>query len=511
MTDTILFDTSQVVIAWTDPDDFIRQTTDLIQGNKIPGVYVHNGTLVEVARVQGLTGDEGRRVVPLSAASLRRLIAEHVVAEKRSMTRDGEKLSPGQPTGGAHESVISGNDWSGTHQLVGINAVPVIMDDGSVKLERGWSSDTRRYYHPTRGVPALTSVEDARGFLLDEVTRDLPFASDADRANYLALLFTPLVREYLTRDGSAMHVPGALINAAEAGTGKSLAADLIGASYGSTKRPWSASEEEIRKTVPAALSDPNPVVIVDNLKRGTTLASSAVENMLTSNVYTDRVLGRTDSIAVENRKLWLFTGNNVTAETEMAARLVPVRLDAKSADPAGRPQSGFAIPNLDTWITNPDNQTRLLSALVTLVSAWVVDGHPRDGLNWRSFSTWASAMGGFLDWLGVPGFLDNRKTFEETSGETEELDDVLTAWDACFGDQKLNVRRFRDVLTSDTHSDSLRTLRDNFRARDGSVQSETAVGRWLRAQVGRVSASGLQLRNPNDAKGNPRLWCVSRV
>ncbi|GIJ22904.1 hypothetical protein Vlu01_35280 [Micromonospora lutea] len=43
-----------------------------------------------------------------------------------------------------------------------------------------------------RNQPTPEQVADARAFLLDRFLRDCPWASPADRANYVALLVTPI-------------------------------------------------------------------------------------------------------------------------------------------------------------------------------------------------------------------------------------------------------------------------------------------------------------------------------
>ena len=61
---------------------------------------------------------------------------------------------------------------------------------------------------------AVTIIEDAIG--------EFPFSDDASRANLYAGLLTPIIRQYITG-----YVPLLLIDAPQAGNGKSLLAEII--------------------------------------------------------------------------------------------------------------------------------------------------------------------------------------------------------------------------------------------------------------------------------------------
>src|SRR4051812_29591987 len=70
---------------------------------------------------------------------------------------------------------------------------------------------------PVPETPSPEQVDQARAFLLDRFLRDFLWSSDADRANYIALLATPIVR-YYTRSLT----PFALIDATMPASGKTI-------------------------------------------------------------------------------------------------------------------------------------------------------------------------------------------------------------------------------------------------------------------------------------------------
>ena len=64
--------------------------------------------------------------------------------------------------------------------------------------------------------PTDDEVEQAKNLLLDEYLVDFPFEGDADRANALAYLLTPFIREMVGL------VPMLILDAPTPGTGKGL-------------------------------------------------------------------------------------------------------------------------------------------------------------------------------------------------------------------------------------------------------------------------------------------------
>lgn len=170
-------------------------------------------------------------------------------------------------------------------------------------------------------------------------------------------------------------------------SGKTILTGGPGMLYGQRVLPWTYSEEELRKSITAVLTDQVGVVVFDNLAEGTAIASAILAQLVTGGVWADRQLGASRTIATVNDRLWMATGNNLQVAGGMASRTVRVHLDPNMPRPEQRDQSHFGIPQLDQWITDPANQLIVLWHLLVLVLDWTRHGAPRAvGVAMRQFT-----------------------------------------------------------------------------------------------------------------------------
>ena len=339
--------------------------------------------------------------------------------------------------------------------------LPVFGEDGRVETTRGYHPGSRTYYWPPAGfvLPDLPPnpvemVPVARTLVVDEVLRDFPFVTAADRAHAVAGLLLPFARGLFERP-----TPLHLISAPTRGTGKTLLARAIAfPAAGSTLavQTEARDEEEWRKRIGAALSAGPSIILFDNLLGR--LESAALAGVLTAEAWTDRRLGHNDqTIQYPNRALWLASADNLYLSDEMVRRTAPIYLDVHLERPYERAPGTFLHPNLLRWAA----QTRsiLVWAAITLVQAWVVEGRPLGSVTIGSFEAWAETMGGMLQVAGIDGFLANIGTFrDEFDAESAGRRGFITAlWEA-FGSapfgagQALRVYRagedFLDLETS---------------------------------------------------------------
>jgi integrase len=127
--------------------------------------------------------------------------------------------------------------------------------------------------------------------VIDEVLGEFPYDTEASKANAIAALLTPVLRPAIQGP-----VPLALLDAPQQGSGKSLLANVIG--LVATGRPIAMmaateSEEQWRKRITGTLYSGASVITIDNLE--SQLKSASLANALTSEIWRDRVLGRTEA------------------------------------------------------------------------------------------------------------------------------------------------------------------------------------------------------------------------
>lgn len=341
--------------------------------------------------------------------------------------------------------------------LEDVVATPVFGADGELIDEPGYHAAERLWLHrdpklvvpPVPELPSDDAVRNARTLLLDEVFGDFCFVDQADRAHALAALLLPFARRLI--DG---FTPLHLVEAPTPGTGKGLLCNLI--AIVATGRPCESralptAEEEIRKALTAELTRGQPIVLLDNLPEKRSLDSSSLAAVLTSDPWTDRLLGESRMLTLPNRALWVATGNNPTLSDELARRSIRIRLDTHEEMPWKR--TGFRHPNIRKWAR--EWRGKLVQAALVLVQAWIAEDKPQCERPLGSFEEWVGVIGGVLEVAGVPGFLDNLDDlYARTNAERNAWTELVMAWVAAFGREPKRVSELnelcerRELLTS---------------------------------------------------------------
>ncbi len=484
----------------------IRALREAIDTGVIPGTYVSGGRVVHVERVSGTvagtTGDEDSPL-PVTASevgppSLAALLAEHThtFRTRTRKTDDGrqetyqEEVTPPTP---ALAAALAPKEWPHLRPLYGIVGAPVLRPDGSLLQQPGYDKATGLYLAskvPLDEVPEAPTgaqVQSARDFLLHRFLGDFPWVGPADKANYLGLLVTPILRSYLRT-----LIPFGVVTSTMPGSGKTILTCGLGMLYGQRVLTWTHSDEELRKAITSVLADPVGTIIFDNLAEGTVIDSPVLARLITDRTWADRLLGKNATAAFANDRVWTATGNNLALGGDMRTRSVLVALNPDTPRPEER--TGFAIPDLDQWILIPSNQRQVLWHLLILVADWIRAGAPRHrGLTMRQFTTWAEAVGGFLEHHGVGAFLANAEDIRDLDEEETDWIAFFAQWRKMFGDEWVTTNRLResanvshDPYGNREHDPWEGVFRTDTRGRPLSPRS---LGRLLRGQVGRYRGS----------------------
>lgn len=504
-----------------DPDA-IRTLTGLLDQRGVPDTYVRDGELIVVEPVSGsapVAGDDNAPL-PLSAsridpARLAALLAEHVnVIEPRSAGKGGHTEVPITPSRSVLSAVLSRRHWPDVPMLRGLISAPVLRPDGTLLQDPGYDPATG-YYLTTRmrmervpDVPSAAQVNMAASFLLDRFLADFPWRSDADRANYLALLATPLLRPY-----TRALVPFGIVDATMPGSGKTILTSCIGLLVGQRVLTWPDADEELRKQITTVLADQVGAIVFDNLIEGHVINSAVLARLITERTWTDRRLGSNSAATFTNDRVWLATGNNLRTGGDMASRSVWVRLDPDCPQPEAR--TGFSIPHLDTWIMDPDNQATVLHHLLVLIVDWCRHNAPTASIGdtaaggvpqMRQFTKWAQHLGGFLAHIGVPGFLANHADNAGLDEDAAEAAQFLHTWHHIFAERPVTARELC------AHAEPEPGRPDPWRGtfpttRGGRPLNTKSLGWYLRGQTDRWRG-GVVLRSVADPQTNARAYWV---
>jgi hypothetical protein len=466
----------------TNDAEAIRTLGAIIRRGHLPNVYTRAGRAV-------ILDGHPLQIVPLDPSNMRRLIAHHTYCyrlKKASRKVDAILIeAEGVPGIDICNTVLSESEWRGGAELAGIITTPVLAPDGALIQEQGYHRPTQLHYAPRLPVPRIPdrptaqAVAQARRLIFDEVLGDFPWVSEIDKANYVALLITPLIRHAV---GSLS--PLGAITAAGAGTGKTLlGVDIPQAIYGAASRPWVGKEDEIRKAVTGMLATAtDPVILLDNVPEWESVKSPTLSALLTSRNWTDRPLGESTSGTWPNDRLWLLTGNSMTFGGDIPSRTVLVRLDARRADPSAR--TDFVLGDLNAWLADDTNATHLLHALLTLVADWAASGAQTAPQAMRQFTPWAKACAGFLAHHGLVGFLLNKAELETRDDEAAMWYGFADEWYKHFGPDWKTATEVADSAKQDGMSDydtwNGRYLLDG----TGHRASKMSLGKQLSAKMG---------------------------
>ncbi|MDQ3318540.1 MAG: hypothetical protein M3522_14565, partial [Actinomycetota bacterium] len=387
---------------------------------------------------------------------------------------------------------------------------PILRPDGSIFGAPGYDAQTKLYYRPVPGfrhpeIPTSPGKDQVRAALelVNEAIGEFPYADKSSAANTLGLLVTLLIRQAIPGP-----VPLALIDAPQAGTGKTLLAEIvamIGTGRAGEMLGAPRDDEEWRKQITSKLSAGGTMVVVDNVENA--LYAPSLARALTSRTWTDRVLGRSEMVTVSQRATWIATGNNISLRGDLPRRCYWIRLDAKDSRPWKREK--FKHPDLTSWVEKTRGE--LVGAVLTIARGWYAAGKPKaEGVpRLGSFEAWAEIVGGILAFACIEGFLANLEELYSKADEgNAEWEAFLEEWWRQRGEDKITVKDLAKLIEDE------KALRDVLpgdlsEARDKGEGSFTRrLGKAIAKRAGtRYGEDGLHITEAGEVR-RAKLWSV---
>jgi hypothetical protein len=426
------------------------QTADALKAlegaNEPPEVFVRSGSLVRVREDEHGTPQIQNMDLNHVRGRLAR-VADFVKVSKQGEEFVETKVSPPELV---VKDVMALGGWP-FPALEAVVESPILRPDGSISTVPGYDPETKLYYRPLPGfqcgeIPAEPNRHQIRAAmdLVNEAVGEFPYADKASAANTLALITTSLIRQAI--DGP---IPLGLIDAPQAGTGKTLLAEIVavvGTGRAGEMLGASRDDEEWRKAITAKLVGGSTLIIVDNVEGR--LYAPSLARALTSRTWTDRVLGRSEVATVKQRATWAATGNNISLGGDLARRCYWIRLDAKQSRPWQR--NGFKHPDLTAWAR--EERGELVAAVLTLARAWYAAGRPKpEGVpRLGSFEAWSETIGGILAFAGVEGFLGNlEELYDKADESSSEWEAFLEEWWRQRGDDPITGKALTKLITEE--------------------------------------------------------------
>lgn len=471
--------------------------------NGLAGFFLRDGRVVHTPLVNDLgyappkvdADDNGpAQIQAVSPGQLAARIQYAYACYKTAKGKDGKPDSQVPalfPLQAAQRAVDAPEAMGMLRALAGITMTPMVRSDGSVLERPGYDPASRYLFLPGPGVnvrpvpgePAAEDVAKAVG-LLEQMLAEFPWETKDDKVNYLGLLLTPMLR---------MVVPPTYkmfgISAHQPGSGKTLLADIATTLHGGVLRSEAPEDEaEWRKQVTGILSGTSaPVVHIDNITG--ILRSSVLAGALTAGqALQDRELGSNRILTMDNDRVWVVTGNNLSLGGDLVRRTITIMIDPNTADPESRE---FAIGNLIGWVR--ENRNELLWSLLVMIRHWVAIGRPLGQRSQSdSFGPWEKAVSGILTACGIAGEFDNQSGKRAArGGDDDGMAETLAHLRDRFTDRTWTVLEALDGIEHAEIGDFITAGRDWLPSvvLDKLARSETAgrksFGYWLRNRVGR--------------------------
>lgn len=295
-------------------------------------------------------------------------------------------------------------DPSVIRPLLGIVGSPVMLRSGDLLTVRGYDRSSGLYlddHGPPVEVPEHPTHDDARAAAgrLAGLFADFIFAGNlAERrvsiAGTLAAILTPLARPAVIGP-----VPGFLWHANDVSAGKTLAASACGAivtGRALAARPWSGDESEQRKMIGALSLAGLPVALIDNVRDH--IAGGALEAVLTSDTYADRILGVSSAPEVPWRTTLYLTGNHATVSPDVGARLRWVTMVGRGSAAAGDGVVGARVyrhPRLIDHVIA--HRAEYLRDALTVLRAHLLADRPA-AATVEKYEAWAGIVSSAVAW-----------------------------------------------------------------------------------------------------------------
>lgn len=486
--------------------DAVVTTLDVLRNQ--PEIFDFGGALVIV--------DHGH-IYPLDDAGLIHFLGSFTQYWRWQKLPNGglvEVLEDPQPR--IAKPVLSLGARRELNPLTAVVTVPTLRPDGTVMDTPGYDKTTGILFEtnddvlPVPSEPSKFETKLALNRLLKPF-ENFPVVDAKGWGILLAAILTAAVRSALPTS------PAFGYDAPVQASGKTLLANCIAVLVsGEMPTVWphtaGRDDEEVRKRLFTALRNGSRALVWDNIVG--TFDSAAMAAALTSGNFTDRVLGKSESISVPNRAIILMTGNNLTLAGDMARRVLVCRIDPRSERPFARQF------DIDPLAYVMEHRQEMIVAALTVVRAWLTSNSERASGRMASFELWDDFVRQAVVWVGKeirPGkFADPMDAIiaaQSADPEQETLGEMLQSWLDIFGENSVTsaevVKRLRDYGDSfgslDEPQERLRDSINEFS--DRATVSPKSLGRVLKYRVGRI-VGGLRLEMIQDKHSNTNRWQV---
>jgi len=455
------------------------------------GVFQRGGQLVRIATLErdtvqhGLARKAGSTLIlPITREWLHLALAKAVNWQRYDKRE--KRLRPAEPPSTISSALIAiAGDWE-FPSLAGIVTAPTLRTDGTLLDSPGYDENSHLYAaFDAEHFPAIASRPSRQSALeafdrLDDLFSECVFSGGARSAHasvVIAATITACVRHALSM------APAFALSAYKPGSGKTTTAKVPAQLAIGCDPPVIAptdDENELKKALLAILIAGDAVVLIDNIAKP--VDSAALCAVLTSAIYSDRVLGASQKVSVPTRSTWLLTGNSIEFVGDLTTRVLLSVLDPECEHPEARPFRR----NLADYVI--EHRGALLAAALTIPLAYLAEGAPAVKAPRSRFTDWDRLVRNPLLWLGAADPLDTQAELRAADPVREALVAILAAWRDTFGTAAATVASAVDAATAPGMSGRpqlLEALRAVAAERNGDI-NRRRLGRYLLRNCRRI-------------------------
>lgn len=482
---------------------------------RAPDIFDFGGPLV--------TAMDGK-VYPLDEHALKHWLGGSTQFWRWQKLRNGESVEVLEdPPVNVAKALLSLGERRALKSLTAIITAPTLRLDGTVLDRSGFDEATGLLLEidsdesrPVPVQPTDKQVAEALERLMRPFS-DFPLVAPVDRGILLAALLTAAVRPILPT------APAIGFDAPAQGSGKTLLAKCVAVlALGEVPTIWphthARDDEEIRKRIMTILMTGTRAVIWDNVIG--VFDSAALAGALTSQQYSDRILGKTGSVNIPNKAIWLLTGNNLTLAGDLPRRILKCRIDPETDSPFARKF------DLDPEAYCQQHRQGMVVDALTIIRGWLRSNDEPASGSMASFEEWDRMVRQTVAWVAhhfdpkgkYADPMEAVSAAQAADPEQEQLDSLLCSLSDVFGSDPFSAKdvkkihdNFHDPRLSEFYypenKQALAEIITEFRK--AKLLTTRAVGNVLKFRADRV-VNGKRLRRRN-GRGGVSLWVVEEV
>lgn len=452
------------------------------------------GQLVEI-----VDGKGGVDICGFTKETLPLLVSRYLSLYRVDRRMSGElKLRPTDLPERIARTLASDDKDTEIASLRGVVECPLLMQDGQVKIDRGYDPVSRLWLDidpkTFKGIAEKVSRDEAEKAYarLQKVLAGVSFAQESDEVAAIASMLCAVLKP------SVSTCPMIHVFATTPGAGKSSltrALTMLPTRKGSaTYLSFPTSEEEMQRLLASALRNLPKVVVFDNVT-GNLVPYGVLCTCLTEGQFSARILGSSTLVDIKNESIFISNGNHILPLRDLMRRTLVIGLDPQPFRPVERSRSIEEIFSRQ--------RTEIIQDALVIFRSWFFAG-AIEYEAFPSFPEWDRKCRFPLLWLGKPDPLQRTHDLLKKDDGSDEVSDLLALLRKRFNGKTFKVADIRCWLEKEAEDDALKKAKAIFERweliEEGCLNTRKAGHRLLRitdlAQAGGDRLEIVQRRSP---------------